>query len=108
MSAHMTFNRDWFVTYTELNDKLPVKIGDGRTLHAIGIGNVKIIARINKKKVQLILKNTLFVPYLKRNLFSFGVATDNGARIICTAERCIVEINDKTIAIGTRTNNNKL
>jgi len=53
--------------------QLPVRIGDGKYIMAIGKGNINVQARIGNKWVDSHLSNVLHVPDLKVNLFCFRV-----------------------------------
>ncbi|CAF0874876.1 unnamed protein product [Brachionus calyciflorus] len=57
-----------------------VKVGDGRDLEVMGIGNIK--AKINSKdgSKSITIENVLYVPELSVNLISIGKLSSKGFR----------------------------
>ena len=77
-SMHMTYRRDFFFELKFVAFGSCIKVADDKRLPVIGIGNIKIRELISGKIFEHILTNVLFVPNLKRNLFSIGVVNDKG------------------------------
>lgn len=108
-SQHMTFNRKWFSSFKQIDEKYPITIGDGKVLYAKGRGDILIKAAISDDKwIEASLRDVLYVPELDKNLFSIGTAADKGFTIIYTADRCLIQNDGMTMAIGKRLSTNKL
>lgn len=85
-SQHMTGNRDWF------GDNLPYReVGSIRTasgsLPIRGCGHVYL----SRGELKLVLKDVLYVPGLKYNLFSVSKAICAGARVTFENNQCVIE-----------------
>lgn len=69
-SRHMCNKKECFVKLLKLKTKINVKLGDGRIVHAVAIGNVELKVNLHDKMNVLRLKNVLFVPSLSHSLLS--------------------------------------
>ena len=78
-SKHMTNQRACLVNYQEFGNPQQVKLGDGRTVDALGVGNIQLemIFKVSAPK-HVMMYNVLFVPKLAGNLFSVGAAVEKG------------------------------
>lgn len=103
-SDHMTSRREWFSNYETFKVQLPVRIGDGKYIMAIGKGNINVQAKIGDKWVDSHLSNVLHVPDLKVNLFSCGACLDKGIKMVTDSDGCIFKKNNRIVAIGVREN----
>src|ERR1700730_12380286 len=70
-SSHITLNRDYFDTYTKIQESTVTGVG-GKTATAIGRGTVTLISKCNGIDWTLKLENVLHVPGQKNNLISLG------------------------------------
>lgn len=85
-SQHMTGNRHWFDdTLSSINES-KVYTASG-TLQAEGQGDVYL----SKGDLKLVLKDVMYVPGLKYNLFSVSKAVNSGARVLFEANGCTIE-----------------
>jgi hypothetical protein len=88
-SEHMSDRKDWFINLTEIpKGKHKVMVADDRCLSVKGHGDIFIdrtVAGVVKKGI---LKQVLYIPELKRNLFSIGQATEMGLSFMSTKEKC--------------------
>ena len=73
-SQHMFMRRDAFITYNELQQKIPVTIGDGNNVQAVGTGDVRLEMKHNQT---IRLVKVLHVPELTANLVSGSVIMKN-------------------------------
>lgn len=103
-SDHMTSRKEWFTNYELFETQLPVRIGDGKYIMAIGKGNINVQAKIGDKWVDSHLSNVLHVPELKVNLFSCGACLDKGIKMVTDSDGCIFKKNNRIVAIGVREN----
>eukprot|EP00963_Diacronema_lutheri_P010582 scaffold1095_cov328-Pavlova_lutheri.AAC.5 len=85
-SEHMTGNRDWFGDILSLNGKGNIYTASG-SLQAEGRGDVYL----SKGDLKLVLKDVLYVPGLKYNLFSVSKAVNSGARVSFEGNGCTIE-----------------
>lgn len=90
-SDHMTRRCDWFSSFEEFEKPLTVRVGNGEEIPVYGRGNIEIETLVNGQWISGMIGNVLYVPCLKRNLFSVKVAakkgvdfslTDHGSRFI--------------------------
>ncbi|KAK9744454.1 hypothetical protein QE152_g7709 [Popillia japonica] len=79
-SMHMTSRRDLFSEFFEDSEFGFVKVADNKVLPTAGIGTVEIQVVLNGKVFDRRLSKVLYVPGLKRNLFSMGAATEKNLR----------------------------
>ncbi|KAK9712021.1 GAG-pre-integrase domain [Popillia japonica] len=70
-----------------------VKFADNKVLPTAGIGTVEIQVVLNGKVFERRLSKVLYVPGLKRNLFSVGAATEKNLSLHCFKDHC--EVTDK-------------
>lgn len=77
-SRHMTGNKSWFLDMKDLTQMTTVILGDNRELPVAREGTAVVYTATGSS---LKLKNTLFVPGLKKNLLSFAQAEDDGFKM---------------------------
>lgn len=101
-SNHMTFRRDWFKTFEEINNKsVQVTVGNNDVVYARGRGNIKIISTVNGNTREGILYDVLWVPDLGRNLLSIGASNRLGNKTIIEADQIkIINKKSQTIMVG--------
>ena len=76
-SQHMTSNRDLLMNYQEFSEPEPVVLGDGRSVHAFGTGEICITMLLGPKEKderKSTMTKVLYVPKLAANLFSARAA----------------------------------
>lgn len=76
-SAHMTYRRDWFTDFSPSNGETVV-LGDGRACEIRGKGTVPIRKIVEGKWSNFKIENVLYVPSIKKSLFSLGVCAKRG------------------------------
>jgi hypothetical protein len=95
-SEHMSDRKDWFINLTEIPEgKHKVMVADDRCLSVKGRGDILIdrtVAGVVKKGI---LKQVLYIPELKRNLFLIGQATEMGLSFMSTKEKCELRTGSK-------------
>lgn len=95
-TEHMTFSRECFSSYNELEEKRPVTVGGERVIWGIGTGEV-ICRKTDGTAGSVTLKNVLLVPGLGVNLFSVSVASDRGKDVHFSGEMCQIVQGNKII-----------
>ena len=71
-SNHIVNDDKYFVKFKKLENPIKVKVGNGRTLKATSIGNIKTKFVTNYNETEIILTNLFFIKEMDRNLISFG------------------------------------
>ena len=80
-SQHMTSSRDLLMNYQEFWEPEPVVFGDGRSVHALGTGEICITILLGTKEKdqrKSTMTKVLHVPMLAANLFSDRAAVMKG------------------------------
>lgn len=72
-SFHVTPNKAWFDTLQEVGGQ--VVLGNNKTCPVLDIGTIRLILHDGTQKI---LKDTRYVPELKRNLISLGALDQSG------------------------------
>lgn len=104
-SAHMSFKQENFVELYEYTGS-PLKLGNQETVEVIGQGNILIKKCINGQWETNILKNVLYVPTLRRNLFSEGVVTRQGYNIVKKHTNAFIYKGNKLVLCASLLSNN--
>ena len=102
-SRHMTREKQLLTNYREFEKPEQVGLGDGRTVEAVGVGNVcmSMLFAMSEPK-RSVLHNVLYVPKLACNLFSVRAATGKGNVVQFGHSRCwIRDDNGKLRGIGS-------
>ena len=77
-TQHMTFRKDDIENYTAFKAPRKVKLAADSTVDSYGKGQVRLSISSEDEKVNLVLKEVLFVPDLQNKLFSLPTATGQG------------------------------
>jgi Integrase core domain/gag-polypeptide of LTR copia-type/GAG-pre-integrase domain len=80
-TSHMSYQRDWFVSYETLGRPIKVTLADGKVVQAIGQGDLRIVTKVDGEDVVGRLKDVLYLPELSMNLFSVSQATKCGMKV---------------------------
>lgn len=78
-TEHMSYDRSTFVNYEKLNPHRRIRYGNDGEGRGIGMGDIPVqfISKDNRRK-NLLLRNVLHVPEMKRKLMSSSAITENG------------------------------
>lgn len=101
-TAHMCNRIDWLEDYEELQEKIPVTIGDGSKMYGIGRGNLNALTYTGEEWIEKQLKNVVYVPDGYVNLFSSSKALDNGHTLRADADTFKFYDDDKVVAVAMR------
>jgi hypothetical protein len=105
-SRHMTSQKECLEDYVEFEKGEPVTLGDGKTVQAIGKGNVKL--QLGSQSTGT-LQSVLYVPHLSCNLLSVGAAADQNLVVEFNREGCrFRDLSGQTVATGTRITCNRM
>lgn len=105
-SAHMSYKRENFVELYEYKGPT-LKLGNQEDIEVLGQGNVLINKCVNGQWEKSILKNVLYVPKLRRNLFSEGVVSRQGYSIMKKHTEALI-YKDKDIVMCAFLQSNNL
>lgn len=96
-SMHMTYKREYFCEFNEYHadeKNRTVKLGNKHDIEVCGEGSILIERKVNGQWEESILENVIYVPELRRNLFSEGAATRRGYMIIKNNKRAQIVKNN--------------
>ena len=105
-SSHMSWEREIFTTYKELNNST-VKVGDGRTLKVAGEGTVLVkVLSESHKPITLTMNRVLHVPEMSCNLMSVRQIAENGFSVNLKDQQCRISgKHGRLVAKGAKQGN---
>lgn len=95
-SSHMTYRRNYFSNFKP--EFSCVRLGDKSELSVQGSGSINIKKFLNGKWFDSTINNVLYVPELKRNLFSEGVVTSKGFSVTKNKDSAFIKNSDGSVA----------
>lgn len=103
-SKHMTCHEEILQDYQKFPKTQSVKLGDGRVVDALGLGNVKLRMALKISDVKNVtMFDVLYVPKLSGNLFSVGAAVKKGNTVQFKKSRCYIrDKNGNLRGMGTQ------
>lgn len=86
-SAHMMYKKEYFSEFRDVvvdtrHYYTVVKLGNNQTLDVKGVGTIRINKLINDEWHESTITDVLFIPELKKNLFSEGIITATGMKVV--------------------------
>ncbi|CAB0029885.1 unnamed protein product, partial [Trichogramma brassicae] len=99
-SAHTTHNRNWLTNYRPSKKVNTIILGDEGECAVVGEGTVVINRFLNGEWHEALIENVLYVPKLKKNLFSIGQITSKGYEVNFTDAYVKLKKNDTVVAVG--------
>lgn len=88
-TEHMTEHIDWFTTFKLIpSNTWSVIVADDKNLWVQGIGDINITRTVDGIQKKGVLQKVLFIPELRRNLFSIGLASKAGLSFQTLREKC--------------------
>ncbi|KMQ88473.1 gag-pol polyprotein [Lasius niger] len=103
-SAHMTSRRDWFTEFHQTSGET-VYLGDDGVCEVSGTGNIKIERLVNGLWESATIEEVLYVPRVKKNLFSVGMCTSKGFRVEFGDKHVKISRANKIAATGIKQSN---
>jgi len=102
-SSHMTWERNILTNYQEFRKEQKVSLGDGRTVDAVGMGDVHVNMKFKvSQSKRCVIYHVLYVPELTCNLFSVRAAVQKGNHIRFGKSRCwILDSSGKLCGTGS-------
>lgn len=103
-SKHITYRREWLSDFRPLNN-VSVSLGDNGIYQALGSGTVFIERLIDGNWQSGRIDDVLYVPQIKKNLFSVGICTTKGFNVFFSDRQVSFLRNGETMAQGIKQNN---
>lgn len=105
-SRHLTYRREWLTDYRayESSDD-SIRLGDNESCKIVGVGTVHIKKLIDGVWRDGRIENVLYVPKLRKNLFSVGVCTSNGFEVLFKDNEVKIVRDGEIVASGLKQEN---
>lgn len=104
-SRHLTFRKEWLTDFREEKDGTTVSLGDNEACEIIGRGNVLIKKLVDGVWCDGVIEDVLYVPKLRKNLFSVGVCTKKGLEVRFRGQTVQVVQDGAVVASGAKQDN---
>lgn len=102
-SDHLVNDKSLFVELRELEHPVEIAIAkDGETIEAKQAGTVKVTSVVNGKEIKCSVKNVLYVPELRCNLFSVIRCDEAGMKVVFESESVQIYRDSEMVATGSR------
>ena len=90
-TEHMTEHRHWISTFQDVpHGTWSVVVADDRDLWVRGLGDINITRIVDGIEKRGILKKVLYIPNLRRNLFSIGLVSKAGLSFQTLGDKCVL------------------
>ncbi|UYV72637.1 hypothetical protein LAZ67_10000129, partial [Cordylochernes scorpioides] len=89
-------------TYTPFTSDHPIYLGDNSTLLAEGMGDIEIQAYVDGGCYNTYIRNVLYSPQLKKNLYSLSMSTRRGFNVIIKHDKLQIFMDNDLKAVGVR------
>lgn len=104
-SAHMTYRKNFFIELFECSQK-SLTLGNKQSVEVSGIGKIRIKRYVNGQWEDGELHGVLYVPSLRRNLFSEGVIIKKNYTIIKKDTSALIYKDNQVVMSAKITENN--
>ena len=99
-SQHMTPDKKSLINFERFDSPVEVKLADNSILFSYGKGDVYLAVYDGTEKVNVMLKEVLYVPKIQNKLLSLPSMTEKGATVEFKGQSCKISIHGKTYSIG--------
>lgn len=82
-----------------------IALGDNKECNIIGEGTIIVTRYANGEWTRARIENVLYVPQIKRNLFSVGVCTSKGYKVVFRDDSVVFRKGSEVMACGIKQNN---
>ena len=86
-TRHVCYDKTWFKTYTILNEKKKIMLGDSHTIEVVGIGEVLLKFTSGR---EVTLKDVFHVPNIRKNLVSGFLLNKAGFKQVFEADQYVL------------------
>ena len=103
-TQHMCNSKNIFSSFIEFSAPSNVEVGDGRSLSALGKGNISLKLNMPNDNIKsCILENVLYVPGLAYNLLSVPQIAKRDKKVIFYENECkIFDMKNTVLATGNK------
>jgi hypothetical protein len=103
-TCHLTFRSDIFQSFHKFAQPHTLHVANGDTIEAVGKGVVLLEIKVKGQWQTVRLTDVWYVPKIRRNLFSIIATQDRNenSSFVSTSRMCHLTVNDKVVAVGTR------
>lgn len=101
---HVCNNKRLMSNYDPFDTERSVKVGNGSSMDALGVGDVYLSMYDGTKWNDCILQNVRYVPLAITNLVSAGQLTDKGVELSMNKNGCTLFMDKLAIGVGKREN----
>jgi hypothetical protein len=103
-SHHMTSNRDLFTTFTNFDKPTSVELGNNHIIYAEGRGTIQMELEVKNRRMNGTLTDVLYVPKLRKNLFSIGKAISKDLTLQIQQNEATIYNRRKPVMQATKRN----
>jgi len=104
VSRHITYRREWFTSYEPTTGE-EIRLGDDGICSVRGTGTIKILQLIGDQWYPSTIEGVLFVPDIRKNLFSVGVCTLRDYNVVFKGHDVSVLKDNLVVAQGVKQDN---
>lgn len=103
-SRHITYRRDWFSVFRSDQGET-ISLGDDGECEVKGSGTILIEKFVDNQWQEARIENVLYVPKVRKNLFSVGVCTNKGFDVLFKGQCVVIKRDNQIVAQGIKQNN---
>lgn len=104
-SRHITHRKEWFSVYRPLQKGGVISLGNNTECSVAGEGTLLITKYVNGKWKDGRIENVLYVPEIRKNLFSVGICTSKGYEVIFKKNSVNIKDKNEDVALGIKQKN---
>lgn len=104
-SRHITFRREWLTDFQSRSGST-VSLGDDGQSEVLGEGIVLIEKLVSGQWIKVRIESVLYVPSLKKNLFSVGACAAKGFQVSFNEKNVVLVRENSVQAVGYKRDNN--
>lgn len=109
-SRQITYRRDWYSEFRALSPSSgeSISLGDNGVCEngvCLGTGTIMIDKLVNGKWHEARIENVLYVPKVRKNLFSIGVCTSKDFKMTFKGKNVIFKRDSEIVATGIKQDN---
>ena len=102
---HVTFRRDWFAELCPRSDGDKIKLGDNGECPVTGEGTIIVDRLINGDWSESRIEQVLYVPGVKKNLYSVGMCTVRGYLVVFREDDALIVRGNEILVTGVKQSN---
>ena len=103
-SRQISHHREWFAEFTPSNGGVVV-LGNDRECEVKGEGVIRIATFVDGRWNESRIEGVLYVPSIRKNLFSVGMCTKKGHELTFSKNRVKGTREERVVAIGVKQSN---